>query len=174
MKFKKLSLDESLFDDSAEELMSLSIPQSIYDDEFVGTDLPSSVLEGPKSGSDAGVTDLLISAINDEWKTVSAYNSIIETLRYESSNNPDYARFIDVINDINAEENKHIGQLQEILQKLSPNAEYIDQGREEGRNQFNFRNGQLQVQSWNADNNSAAASVCGEDMCTITDVDDEM
>ena len=142
MKFRKLSLDESLFDDS------FDTDRSLYDDEFVGTDLPDEILEGPKSGSDAGVTDLLISAINDEWKTISTYNSIIETLKYESANNPNYSAFVSILNDINAEENKHVGQLQEILNKLSPNSMYIDAGREEGRSQFNFTNGQLQVQSW--------------------------
>lgn len=169
MKFKKLSLDESLFDDSIDGLTSLST----YDDEFVGTDLPTHVLSGPKSGSDAGISDLLISAINDEWKTISTYNSIIETLKYESQRNPEYMSFVTVLNDINAEENKHVGQLQEILAKLSPNTQYIDQGREEGRSQFKFTNGQLQVQSWDSQPSANVAS-CGDDMCTITDVDDDM
>lgn len=170
MKFKKLSLDESLFDDTVDGLTSLAT----YDDEFVGTDLSAHVLEGPESGSDSGINDLLISAINDEWKTISAYNSIIETLKYESQNNPEYSAFIAILNDINAEENKHVGQLQEILAKLSPNAQYIDQGRAEGRSQFKFTNGQLQVQSWDSQPSASATAPCGDDMCTITDVDDDM
>ena len=170
MKFRKLSLDESLFDNQGDMFFD-----DTYDDEFVDTDSPTRALSGPESGSDYGITDLFISAINDEWKTISAYNSIIETLKYESNNNPEYVAFISILNDINAEEHKHIGQLQEVLEKLSPNVSYIDNGREEGRTQFNFTNGQLQVQSWGTTRTSTSSEAsCVDDMCTITDIDDEM
>jgi len=182
MKFKKLSLDESLFEDNLNWVPAphdpnvLVIGASDYDDEFVAAELPEEDMQGPESGSDAGVTDLLISAINDEWSTIRSYNSLIETLKYESANNPDYAAFIQILNEINAEENKHVGQLQEILAKLSPNAQYIDRGREEGRSQFHFTNGQLQVESWQTTKAPQVATdtVSGDDVCTLTDVDDDI
>ncbi len=183
MKFKKLSLDESLFEDNLNWVPAphnpdvLVLGTSDYDDDFVATELPKEDMKGPESGSDAGITDLLISAINDEWNTIRSYNSLVETLKYESSNNPEYSAFIDILNEINAEENKHVGQLQEILAKLSPNAQYIDKGREEGRSQFNFRNGQLQVESWQKTTSAQTApahGLSGDDICTLTDVDDDI
>lgn len=179
MKFKKLSLDESLFGDELSWTSRPDHPEvsvlSSYDDDFVATELPTQDMQGPKSGSDAGVTDLLITAMNDEWEAIRSYNSLIETLKYEAANNPDYESFIAILNEINSEENKHVGQLQEILQRLSPNAQYIDQGRREGRSQFNFMNGLLQVQSWEPKQQTATPQpVSGDDMCTITDIDDDM
>lgn len=41
----------------------------------------------------------------------------------------------EVVKDILVEENKHIGQLQELLKKVSPNAENIEAGAEEARGQ---------------------------------------
>ena len=166
MKFSKLFLDESLFDSTSMK----------YDDDFSETELPPESLQGPTSGSDSGVTDLVITAINDEWEAIRTYNSIIETLKYEAPNNDDYVRFIQILNDINAEENKHVGQLQEILQRLSPNAKFIDKGRDEGRSQFNFANGLLQVQAWEPKQTTATVTpdVSGEDAGTLTDIDDDM
>ena len=169
MKFQKLSLDESLFDDAPE--MSL-----MYDDEFVGTDLPQEMFEGPRSGSDAGVTEIILDAIHDELEAISTYNSIIETLKFESASNTDYESFIHIIQDISAEENKHVGQLQEILGRLSPNAKMIDVGRKEGEQQFNLTNGRLQVQSWepkSVTTNSCTSNECN-DTCTLIDIDDDM
>lgn len=179
MKFKKLSLDEALFEDDSASVHILTHPESsvwtTYDDEFVSTELPKEDMQGPQSGSDTGITDLLITAINDEWEAIRAYNSIVETLKYESVNNPEYRSFINILNEINSEENKHVGQLQEILQRLSPNAQYIDKGRQEGRSQFNFTNGQLQIQSWGTEQQSAPSQqFLGDEACTVVDVDDDM
>ena len=187
MKFKKLSLDESLFDTELDWLCAADQSNDTvlqdYDDDFIDGDysdehIPQEAMRGPDSGSDAGVTDILITAINDEWETIRSYNSLIETLKYESTNNPEYKAFIEILNEINSEENKHIGQLQEMLEKLSPNAQFIDKGREEGRSQFNFANGQLQVECWGPktsvvdQKNSTPNAV--EDVCTLSDVDDDM
>lgn len=185
MTFKKLLLDESLFDDES----SLNSPYEEdnvtsfvnYDDDFSEFDhsedhTPKDDMVGPKSGSDTGITDIVITAINDEWEAIRSYNSLIETLKHELPNNPDYKAFIDILNEINSEENKHVGQLQELLQKLSPNAVYIDKGREEGRSQFNFSNGQLQVTSWEQHPREQSQTNFNEfdETCTLTDVDDNM
>lgn len=198
MKFKKLSLDESLLDDfdgstifdgkiewaPAEDIFGKGTDNTIpmatgYDDDFSAPDyMPDmenhlDAPEGPKDGSDTGVADMLISAINDEWSTIQRYNSMIATLRTEMSGNPAYEQFIAVIEEINNEENKHVGQLQEVLKQISPNAKSIQDGEEEGAAQLNFANGKLQVQTWDSPaNNTTPNSI--DSTCTIGDVDDEM
>lgn len=200
MKFKKLSLDESLLDDfdgstifntdekidwaPAEDIFGKgtdnTIPSAIgYDDDFSAPDyMPDmenhlDAPEGPKDGSDTGVADMLISAINDEWSTIQRYNSMIATLRTEMSGNPAYEQFIAVIEEINNEENKHVGQLQEVLKQISPNARSIQDGEEEGAAQLNFANGKLQVQTWDSPTNNTTPNSI-DSTCTIGDVDDEM
>jgi rubrerythrin len=163
MKFK-LDLNESLFDD--EEFKETKhvfnegdFDKYALDDEFCELDyelsnseaaaskVDTSVIpEGPQPGPNSGIADLLIAAINDEWEAIRGYNSLVASLSYESNSNPQFAQMIEVINDINAEENKHVGQLQEILKAISPNAEMIKAGEQEGQKQFNFVNGKLPVQ----------------------------
>lgn len=200
MKFKKLSLDESLLDDfdgsavfddeekidwaPAEDIFGKGTDNMIpvvtgYDDDFSAPEyMPDmgdhlDAPEGPKEGSDTGVADMIISAIHDEWTTIQRYNSIIATLRAEAANNADYEGFITVFEEVNNEENKHVGQLQEMLKRISPNANSIAEGEDEGAAQLNFANGKLQVQTWDTPaNNSTPNSI--DSTCTIGDVDDEM
>ena len=95
------------------------------------------VLAGPETPSETGISNMLISAINGEWDTINLYNSIVETLRTEAEDtNNDYSDMINVINDILSEENKHIGQLQECLKKVSPNTQEIANGETEGAQQL--------------------------------------
>ena len=95
------------------------------------------VLAGPETPSETGISNMLISAINGEWDTINLYNSIVETLRTEAEDtNNDYSDMINVINDILSEENKHIGQLQECLKKVSPNTQEIASGETEGAQQL--------------------------------------
>ena len=83
-------------------------------------------LAGPVVGSEAGLATLLIDSINGEWDTVNLYNSIAITAREAGF---DY--IAEVLDEINTEENKHIGQLQEILKTISPNATAIADGEKE-------------------------------------------
>ena len=88
-------------------------------------------LAGPQEGPEAGLAQLLIDAINGEWETVNMYNGLLIMAKAEG-----FTDFIPVLEDINTEENKHIGQLQELLKKVSPNAEAIDSGAKEAQEQF--------------------------------------
>ena len=88
-------------------------------------------LSGPQEGPEAGLAQLLIDAINGEWETVNMYNGLLIMAKSEG-----FDEFISVLEDINTEENKHIGQLQELLKKVSPNAEAIDSGAAEAHEQF--------------------------------------
>lgn len=193
MKFKKLFLNESSIDDFDRETAIKNIDRtsvgtrdmiskkSVYEDLSFESDIMDDMNdhldapEGPKEGSDTGVADLLITAINDEWEAIRKYNSLIATLRFESTSNSIYESFVDVISEISNEENKHVGQLQELLKQISPNVESISDGEVEGASQLKFANGKLQVQSWNTPvSNSSNATNSIDDICVISDVDDEM
>ena len=83
--------------------------------------------EGPATPEARGLMDMLLTLINGENDTIQDYNSFIATLNQY----PEYEDFTTVINDINAEEMNHVGMLQTLLKKLSPNAENIDAGNAE-------------------------------------------
>ena len=162
MKFKKLKLSEDLFDynDLAPHEDS---DFSYIDDDYKALDYPESmftseeteVKPGPKQGSDVGIADCIMNAITEEFAAIKSYNSIIATMKSEDESR--YDSFVKVLQDITAEENLHVGQLQEILKRISPNAEEIETGKEEAQEQLN-----------DAD--------CDPDdtTCTLDDIDDEM
>lgn len=79
------------------------------------------ILKGPDEGAECGLSSLLNTAIQNELKTVEEYNTLAINARAEGYE--DIARKID---EINTEENVHIGELQELLKTLSPNAQAID------------------------------------------------
>jgi rubrerythrin len=83
-------------------------------------------LSGPPMGPEAGLSSMLIEAINGEWETIDKYNSMAITARNEG-----FEDIAKVLEEINTEENKHVGQLQELLKSISPNAEAISDGEEE-------------------------------------------
>jgi len=98
------------------------------DDEDMDVDIPLPI-PGPDTQEARGMSDLLLALINDENEAIMGYNSFLATLeQYEG-----YEDFIPVVNDINAEEMNHIGMLQNLLKKLSPNAANIDAGEEEAQ-----------------------------------------
>ena len=176
MKIKKIRLDEALFEDD-KDLFDLDIGSDYDDDLSMDEHELDNVLSGPAAGADAGVADILINLINDEWEAIQGYNSAVANLRAWAHENPFYSDAIKVIDEINAEENRHVGQLQELLKNISPNAQDIEKGQEEAHDQLRFVGGKLQVQSWdtptsNTPNNNAVE--CEDNICTLTDIDDEM
>lgn len=88
-------------------------------------------LKGPSEGAPAGLAALLIESINGEWDTINLYNNIAITARAEG-----YEDIAKVIDDINQEENVHVGQLQEALKTISPNTYSIADGENEGKEQI--------------------------------------
>lgn len=96
-----------------------------YEDEMNKEVIP----QGPDTGVDTGVADLLLSLINSENDTIKDYNSFIANL-------DSHPEFISVIEDITNEEMKHVGQLQTLLSKISPNVESIESGKEEAEGQL--------------------------------------
>ena len=181
MKFS-LTLDESLFDDELDNFFTknIEVTDSTFDDDFSEYEDNHSlenVLPGPSEGPDTGVAQELIALINDEWEAIQGYNNAIANLRANSSANPFYQEAVNVLEEISAEENAHVGQLQEILKRISPNAAEIEKGKKEATNQLEFVGGVLPVQSWDDFRQQANSVVVADDeTCTLSDadVDDDM
>ena len=98
---------------------------------ILNEDLFQDVPSGPEEGVETTIADMLITAINDEWKTIQYYNSLISALKQAGQE-----EMIPVIEDINNEEHKHVGQLQECLKQISPNTMSIADGETEGSQQI--------------------------------------
>lgn len=192
MKVSRLSLDEALFDgvdDSVEGIEDMDFygSYSDIDDDFDDTELdsymrkPNTVDNGPKSGEPNGIADELIRLINDEWEAIQGYNNAVELIRRNLSMSGDITlqRMIPVLDDIRNEENKHVGQLQELLRLISPNVKEISNGEAEGRNQIRFVDGKLPVQTFErerpkAQNDTTPTPNEIDTMCSLLDIDDEM
>lgn len=123
----KYILDESLFDDFADEETVVDSPKG----ETVLTVNVADEEQTPNVGADTGIAALLIKAINDEWTTIDEYNSIIATMSEEGK-----GEMVPVIQDIVAEENVHVGQLQTLLQTISPNVAKVAEGEAEAAEQL--------------------------------------
>lgn len=114
-------LSEDLFDDVVVvEVPDASIELPVIEDK---------PLEGPMPGEDFGLADMLLDGIKDEAEAIQKYNVILSNLGLHED-------MKEIINDILVEENKHMGQLQELLKIISPNAEEIDNGEVEAEHQI--------------------------------------
>lgn len=85
----------------------------------------------PQTENEVGLSNLIIQEINGEWETIQHYNDLIALMRAQG-----YDDMVDVISDIVAEENTHIGQLQKCLQVISPNVSKIEAGETEAIEQL--------------------------------------
>ncbi len=181
MKFS-LRLDEALFDDELDSFLTKDAPIQIdeFDDDFSEYENEhdvENVLPGPAQGADTGVAGELIALINDEWEAIQGYNNAVATLRATIAENPIYENAIKVLEEISAEENVHVGQLQEVLKLISPNAAEINKGTVEAKNQLGLVGGRLPVQSWEEVKSAEAVKANKNEIdetCTLCDVDDEM
>ena len=102
------------------------------EDDYYGESLREDLeQETPQTGEDTGLANMLIHAINGEWETISEYNDILTLIRANNKND-----MIPVIEDILSEENKHVGQLQKILETISGNVADISEGEQEASEQM--------------------------------------
>lgn len=203
----KLKLDESLFDDDINltfDEPSIKIFDEDHFDDYKIDDLDDNVFiyeplanadaltdhngeavpEGPKPGIESGIADSLIKLINDEWEAIQGYNNFRDMiLSMQQNGDGDYSDMIKVIDEVSNEENLHVGQLQELLKRVSPNTESISRGEEEAEEQLEpsgneWVNGQLKVQFHEpriSANNSSIPETLNEidTTCTLCDADDE-
>lgn len=142
-------------------------------------DTSESVPEPPQSDLNYGLAGMINSLIKDEWDAIDGYNSTMATLT--QINTPEAQQAVKIFTDIVNEENIHVGQLQRVLELVSPNAISINKGVEEASEQIgssdpNALHPGMTVQCHSVPQTPAANSVdddcSGLDMCTITDVDD--
>lgn len=112
-----MKLNEDIFDD----IVLVEIPDVVAPIEAEDTTPP-----GPEVGEATGIADMILDLINDENEAIKGYNDAKANITC-----PDFAKVID---DIAAEEMNHVGMLQTLLKKVSPNAEVISQGEEEAEN----------------------------------------
>ena len=102
-----------------------------YVNESLTEDVDTVPIVGPNEGPEFGLSELINTAIQNELETVSEYNTLALNARSEG-----FEDIAKVIEEINTEENRHIGQLQELLKIVSPNATAIDDGKLEGEEQL--------------------------------------
>lgn len=133
--------------ESIEEPVEEAAKEEVAEEEDAG-EASDSTPEGP---SDMYVANALNDLTKSEYETINAYNDFLlaiqnmttrpegmpEEEEFKPSFCPELAEQVnEVIKDILAEENKHIGQLQELLKKVSPNAENIEAGADEAKEQI--------------------------------------
>lgn len=84
-----------------------------------------------EEGPEIGMASVINSLIVDEYEAIEGYNSAIVTAQAEGFD--DAAR---VLTEIQAEENIHVGQLIEVMKLFDPNADKVEDGKEEGSEQL--------------------------------------
>lgn len=104
----------------------LKVVKESFEDEHLGT-----AESTPEPGPEAGIASLINKLIVDEWEAIQGYNDAIVAAETEG-----YSDIANVLRDIANEENLHVGQLEQVMQQLSPNAESINQGEVEAEGQL--------------------------------------
>lgn len=128
------------FDESLKE--DFTYQSSIKEDfDYTNTDAVEEE-PNPEPGPDMGVANLLITLINGEWDTIKDYNDFIATISAEGG----YDDMLAAIQDIVSEENVHVGQLQKLLQQISPDALKIAQGEQEAQEQIDGEDSQEKIE----------------------------
>ena len=123
-------LDNGKVEEQLEPSSSEFVPDTVNLNEPTETvDVPSG--EAINSTASQAIADMLIKSINDEWTTISEYNTLIANAEFEG-----YDEIAEVIRDINKEENIHVGQLQAALETLSSQTKGIEVGEQEGEEQL--------------------------------------
>lgn len=79
-----------------------------------------------ESGLDVKMSDIIAKLIKDEYDAIIAYNKAIESAQLEG-----YDDIISQLSEIQAEENIHVEQLQEIMAKFDPNAVNFNDSNED-------------------------------------------
>ena len=196
-------LDEKIFGnvDAKEPLLSSEMSEEVEDNtnsfDFEVDDSVFDIVktndneeaEVPNTPDKFGIASMLNSLIRDEWEAIDGYNSTIATLRglSEDGSLADVDSIIKVLSDIANEENIHVGQLQKILELVSPNATSISTGEREADEQIidkqintnpNALHPGMRVQSFeqpviNRTEKEANVDDVADTYCSISDIDDE-
>ena len=101
--------------------------------EFV----PDDDITPAPEGEAAAMVGLLNNLVVDELNAVNSYNGAVETIRTMPSDMPGANAAISVLSDISDEENSHIGEIQELLKQFTPQANAVEDGKNEARGIIN-------------------------------------
>ena len=95
----------------------------------------SEITENPAEvfGPEAGISQMLMDAIKDEYNTIQFYNSIIATAAEETG----FENTVRILKHINEEEQIHVGMLQQLLKEYDTAAEKVDDGKAEATDIIN-------------------------------------
>lgn len=116
--------------DVIKSLKSLGmLKDTISEDVSISTDEAEEKTIEPE---DNGISMIINNLIKDEYEAIDGYNSAITT--FKGIGKSDEA--ISVLNDIVAEENIHVGQLQRLMELFDPNADKVSDGVEEADEQI--------------------------------------
>lgn len=89
--------------------------------------------EPPKGAEGTYMASVLGNLVKEEYDAIASYTSFLQDLEANNFGDESDRK---VICDILAEENVHVGQLQELLKKVCPAAKNIEVGTEEARDQI--------------------------------------
>ena len=84
-----------------------------------------------EAGPSVGMAIVISDLIKDEYEAIDGYNSAIATAQAEG-----FEDAVRVLTEIQAEENIHVGQLQEVMKLFDPNADKVEDGQAEGEEQL--------------------------------------
>ena len=84
-----------------------------------------------ETGPSVGMATVISDLIKDEYEAIDGYNSAIATAQAEG-----FEDAVRVLTEIQAEENIHVGQLQEVMKLFDPNADKVEDGQAEGEEQL--------------------------------------
>ena len=115
-EFKIIDTEEYVEEDELEEQLN----ESFTDDA-----------QPIETGAAVGMATVISDLIKDEYEAIDGYNSAIATAEAEG-----FGDMVRVLTEIQAEENIHIGQLQELMKIVDPNASKIEDGQAEGAEQL--------------------------------------
>lgn len=130
----KFDPNEPIYDyvSTLEEAMSwIDYTENATAEEVGNQTEEENVPDAPQGIEDNGIAGIINKLIIDEWEAIDGYNSAIMALndlgRYDEAK---------VLSDIANEENIHVGQLQKIMETVSPNAASIKDGEVEAQEQL--------------------------------------
>lgn len=84
-----------------------------------------------ETGAAIGMATIIGDLIKDEYEAIEGYNSAIATAEAHG-----YGVAVNVLTEIQAEENIHVGQLLEVMKIFDPNADKVEDGQAEGAEQL--------------------------------------
>ncbi len=124
-----LNESDSEFEGSAIPIIVGDDGDILIPDDSVIPEIPADLTmeEPPEEDKNNAISQMLSDLIKDEWEAIDGYNSTITTLR-ELGGHDD---IIKVLEDVATEEMVHVGELEHCLELIKPQAQQIEDGKEE-------------------------------------------